>query len=181
MKRKLLVLISFILLSGMVFGQENVVDSLEIRRIDSLVNIIMSDSTISKTAISGIKLSIEDLDNIDVYLKGNEVVRISLFSSFPVAPTNYRRGSSTINYFINNGNLFFIREQYLDNSRTGSCGTLNIVNKLYYKGDILLETIKEETPFRCYGTPIATNWLYNTFKEIYVIAKKHADNLNTKQ
>lgn len=180
MKHKLFILISFILWSGMAFGQEKVVDSLEIKRIESTVNTTLSDSTLQKITIDSITLSNyfgkEQLYNIKVYLKDKEIVRVSI-AEVPFRITVKSEPNGLRDFFIK-GSLIYINEKYTNCSRMGSCGCIDIENKLYYKEDTLLGT---NTNDFCYSSSIATDWLYNTFKEVYAIAQKHADNLNNKK
>lgn len=173
MKQKLYILISFILLSGMAFGQEKMVDSLEIKRIDSLVNATLSGSTFQRIKIDSITLlnqfAKQQLYSIDVYLKDKEIVGVSI-SEVPVKFTlNCGVCNGFTEFFINKGTLININENYSNCSRMGSCGCLDIENKLYYKEDKLLGTVTNDL---CYRMPVATDWLYNTFMEIYAIAQK---------
>lgn len=57
MKHKFFILTFFIFFLGTAFGQEKVIDSLEIKRIESAVNTTLSDSTLQKITIDSVTLS----------------------------------------------------------------------------------------------------------------------------
>lgn len=176
MKYKFFILTFFTFFLGTAFGQEKVIDSLEIKRIESAVNTTLSDSTLQKITIDNVTLSNQfdnqQLYSLDVYLKDKEIVRVSI-AKLPLKITVKSVRNEIIDFFIK-GTLVYINEKYTNCSRMGSCGCIDIENKLYYKQGTLLGTITSDS---CYGSLVATDWLYNTFKEFYAIAQKHIDKL----
>jgi hypothetical protein len=169
-----------ILFSGFTFGQKETfvseqgkaVDSLEIKNIESLVDSIRLEKTLQKISIDSISLPGKFYDEqefykVDIYYRGNEIARITL-SPFGINfAFQYSVGGSIIDYFLENKKLIFAEEKYTDNSRTGSCGAIEMHNKLYYNEGELIQT---RTNGGCYETRIKLEWLYRNFEKVYQIS-----------
>ncbi len=155
-----------------VSEQEMVIDSLEINNIENIVDSIRLDTTLQKISIHSISLSSkysdeQELHEVDVYFKGNEIIRISLSPSGLNLAFQYSVGGSIVDYFLKNNKLIFADEKYTDNSRTGSCGAIEVQNNFYYNKDELIQTITNAT---CYEPRIKLEWLYGNFEKAYQIS-----------
>src|SRR5690606_20539725 len=82
----------FILLSTMVFGQDMITDSLEINRIDRLVNEIKNDSSLKMISLDDVKLlnrfNKKTYHSLSVQLKNDKIVCIDLFDYSEITSTN---------------------------------------------------------------------------------------------
>ncbi len=169
-----------ILFSGFAFGQNEtfvseqgmVLDSLEIKNIENLVDSIQLDETLRKICIDSISLAgkfndEQEFHEVDIYYKGNEIVRITLSQSGINLAFQYSVGGSVVDYFLDKNKLIFADEKYTDNSRTGSCGAIDMQIKLYFSKDELIQT---RTNGECYEPRIKLEWLYGNFEKAYQIA-----------
>ena len=169
-----------ILLSEFTFGQnhifvseqEMVIDSLEINNIENIVDSIRLDKTLQKISIDSISLSSkfsneQKFHEVDIYYKGNEIVRIILSQSDFNLAFQYSVGGSSVDYFLENSKLIFADEKYTDNSRTGSCGAIEMQNNFYYDENELIQT---RTNGECYQPHIKLEWLYANFERVYQIS-----------
>jgi hypothetical protein len=169
-----------ILLSGFTFSQNEtfiseqgkVIDSLEIKNIENLVDSIRIDKTLMKISIDSISLpskfsNEQELYEADIYYKSNEIVRITLFQSGINIAFQYSVGGSIVDYFLKNNKLIFVDEKYTDNSRTAYCGAIEMNNKLYYNEGELIQT---RTNGVCYIPRIKLEWLDSIFEKVYQIS-----------
>ena len=148
-----------------------VIDSLEIKNIDNLVDSIRLDETLRKVSIDSILLSskfnYEQIYIVDIYYKGNEIVRITLSPPGINFAFQYSVGGSVVDYFLKNNKLIYADEKYTDNSRTGSCGAIFMQNKFYFSKGKLIQT---RTNRGCYEPCIKLEWLYGNFEKAYQIS-----------
>ena len=72
-----------------------------------------------------------------------------------------------VDYFLKNNKLIFVDEKYTDNSRTGSCGAIEMNNKIYYNEGELIQT---RTNGGCYEPRIKLEWLDSIFEKVYQIS-----------
>ena len=169
-----------IILSGFAFSQNKtfiseqgkVIDSIEIKNIENLVDSIRIDKTLIKISIDSISLpskfsNKQELYEADIYYKSNEIVRITLSQSGINFAFQYSVGSSIVDYFLKNNKLFFVDEKYTDNSRTGSCGAIEMHNKFYYNEGELIQT---RTNGVCYEPRIKLEWLDSIFEKVYQVS-----------
>ena len=169
-----------ILLSGFAFGQNEtsvseqgmVIDSIKVKNIENLVDSIRHDETLGKISIDSISLSSKfnsehEFHKVDIYYKGNEIVRITLAQSGINFAFQYSVGGSVVDYFLDKDKLIYADEKYTDNSRTGSCGAIEIQNNFYYSEDELIQT---RTNGACYEPHIKLEWLYGNFEKAYQIS-----------
>lgn len=85
-----------------------------------------------------------------------EIERIAIATKPVSAP--FYKGATWLSYFINQ-ELVLVEKIYSNNNRMGSCGVIEIQEKVYFKNDKPLFVIGQETPFECYNTMIDTNTL----------------------
>ncbi len=169
-----------ILLSGFAFSQKEnfiseqgkVIDSLEVKNIENLVDSLRIDTTLIKISIDSISLPTkfsneQNLFEADIYYKSNEIVRITLSQSGINFAFQYSVGGSIVDYFLKNNKLIFVDEKYTDNSRTGSCGAIEMNNKIYYNEGELIQT---RTNGGCYEPRIKLEWLDSIFEKVYQIS-----------
>src|SRR5690606_17850825 len=108
----------FILLSTMVFGQDLIADSLEINRIDRLVNKIKNDSLIKTIELDDVKLlnrfNKKTYHPVTVQLKNDKIVQIYLTdkSHFSNATSLEERIMSFTKYVIEKDHLIYTEENY---------------------------------------------------------------------
>lgn len=159
--------------------QEKIPDTSEVKRIDKLVNNILSNKEIQRIRIDSIalpnKFDKQQFYNLDIYHKENKIVRITASEILPRFFLETGRKSpelEQIDYFINRKGLYYIVENYQNCSRMGSCGCIRIVNKIYYRKNKILGTITNDF---CYQTPIKIDWLYGKFEKIYKIARERME------
>src|SRR5690554_2960908 len=160
MKFKTYIFIFFISFSGFIFGQEKIVDSLEIKRIDSLVNIIAKDSSLKKIKVKSSKIKKsknKSKQNITAYLRNKEVVIISSSDK-----------NSSVNFYIDKGKMIYKWYHISEDSRMGSCGSIYGGGKNYYKENKLLASYIHQSNDVCF--PIWTQTI--GFEEIYEYLKK---------
>lgn len=173
MKIKTYILTFFILISGFVFGQDMIVDSLEINRIDRLVNEIRNDSSIKIIQLDDVKMlnrfNKKAHHMVSVRLKNNEIVQIDLTDSseaprladFNVMSISFIRTT----YFIDENNLIYAEENY---NRTK--------NKLYYKNAEIIKSVSNDDII---NNDYLLNYvienkeqIYKNFKKIYKVSKR---------
>jgi hypothetical protein len=184
-KSKTNILLFAILFPGFAIGQNNLgseqgdtYDPLDIENIQSTVDSIRLEKNLEILSIDSVSCSSKFskdtvIYNVDFHMRGNEIVRISLSPcGIQILPAHYSIGGSEINYFLDTNELIFVEEKYIDRSRMGSCGTLSIENRLYYRKDILLKSSIKESPFACYNSPIETDWLVENFEITYDLGIK---------
>ena len=169
-----------ILFSGFAFGQEvalvskqgKVTDSLEIKSIANSVDSIRLDNTLQIISLDSILLSSKyskqlECHKLDIYCRGSEILRITISESGINLAFEYSVGGSIVDYFLEKNKLIFADEKYTDNSRTGSCGAIEMQNKLYFSNNELIQT---RTIGGCYEPRIKLEWLYGNFEKAYQIS-----------
>lgn len=169
-----------ILFSGFAFGQKEtfiseqgkVIDSLEIKNIENLVDSIRLDKTLLKISMDSISLSDKFSDNqelydVDIYYRENEIIRITLSPCGFNLAVQYSVGGSVVDYFLDNKKLIYADEKYTDNSSTGLCGAIEMQNNLYYSEGELIQTRTNES---CYEALVNLEWLYDNFEKVYQIS-----------
>lgn len=161
MKHKLFILISFLLLSGVVFGQEKMVDSLEIKRIDGItLNITngVKNASFKKVKVKPSKIR-EDKSRqkIVAYLSGNDIVMITSVEN-----------TSSVYYYFEKGAMIYKSYSIYDNNHS-SCGTLYVMGSQYFKDNELITS--NETSQGHYPCPVILRQTIG-FEEIYAYMKK---------
>lgn len=163
----------FILLTTMVFGQDMIADSLEINRIDCLVNEIKNDSSLKMISLDDIKLlnrfNKKTYHTVYVQLKNDKIVHIYLtdssqiprFGDFKVTTISLIR----TRYFINDDDLIYT-EEYYGHTR----------NKLYYKNANIIKVVNND--FVINNDDVLNDiiknkeQIYKNFNKIYKVSKR---------
>jgi len=157
----------------MVFGQDMIADSLEINRIDCLVNEIKNDSSLKMISLDDIKLlnrfNKKTYHTVYVQLKNDKIVHIYLtdssqiprFGDFKVTMI----GLIGTRYFINDDDLIYA-EEYYGHTR----------NKLYYKNANIIKIVNND--FVINNDDVLNDiiknkeQIYKNFKKIYKVSKR---------
>lgn len=172
MNIKKYILSFFILLSTMVFGQDMIADSLEINRIDHLVNEIKNDSSLKTINLDDVKLlnrfNKKTYHPVTVQLKNDKIVQIYLTdkSQFSNASSLEERLMSFTKYVIENDDLIYGEENYLYSK-----------NKLYYKDTTLIKSLS-------YVDEIDDKnikRIYKNFKKINKVSKRKIKKLQNEE
>lgn len=182
MNMKKYILSFFILLTTMVFGQDMIADSLEINRIDRLVNEIKNDSSLKMISLDDVKLlnrfNKKTYHTAYVQLKNDKIVHIYLtdssqtprFGDFKVKMISLIR----TRYFINDDDLIYT-EEYHDHNR----------NKLYYKNANIIKAVNNDFVI---NSEDELNYaiknieqIYKNFKKIYKVSKRKIKKLQNEQ
>ena len=162
----------FILLSTIVFGQDMISDSLEINRIDRLVNEIKNDSLIKTRQLDDVKLlnrfNKKTYHPVTVQLKNDKIVQIYLTdkSHFSNATSLEERLMSFTKYVIEKDDLIYTEENYYLSK-----------NKLYYKDTTLIKSLS-------YVDEIDDKnikRIYKNFKKIHKVSKRKIKKLQNEQ
>lgn len=175
---RLHLILFFILLAGTAYCQTlSQKDQELVEQINNYMDAISNDSSLQKIVIDSVLL-IDKFDSskayykVNVYLKDKEIVRMILIPFNGVSFAYYTTSNSAIDCFITEQGPKCIIESYANSSRMGSCGMLNIENRVYYhKGEVLTTKISEQ-PFACYHNKIQLEWLYNNYLIAYNEALK---------
>jgi hypothetical protein len=77
-----------------------------------------------------------------------ELLQLSI-SSHPL--TMLDRTGSVFQLYYQNDKPLKVEETYINRSRMGSCGTIEIRHELYFQTDTVLHVGSSESPFSCYG------------------------------
>ncbi|PJR04303.1 hypothetical protein [Avrilella dinanensis] len=157
----------------MVFGQDMIADSLEINRIDCLVNEIKNDSSLKMISLDDIKLlnrfNKKTYHTVYVQLKNDKIVHIYLtdssqiprFGDFKVTTISLIR----TRYFINDDDLIYT-EEYYGHTR----------NKLYYKNANIIKVVNND--FVINNDDVLNDiiknkeQIYKNFNKIYKVSKR---------
>ena len=156
----------------MVFGQDMIADSLEINRIDRLVNEIKNDSLIKTRQLDDVKLlnrfNKKTYHPVTVQLKNDKIVQIYLTdkSHFSNATSLEERLMSFTKYVIEKDDLIYTEENYYLSK-----------NKLYYKDTTLIKSLS-------YVDEIDDKnikRIYKNFKKIHKVSKRKIKKLQNEQ
>lgn len=168
MKTKLYILTFFILLSGVAFGQDNNIDSLEVKRIDSIVARITNEINSGSLQKSKIRSSLikksknKSKQKIVAYLRNNEIAMI----------TSSENGS-TFTYYIDKEEMIYKSYLIIDNSRPSSCGLMSVTGSSYHKDKKII--VSQEKPLGYNPCPVfGTKTI--SFEEIYEYVKSKNKN-----
>lgn len=185
MKIKTWTLMFIILISGFIFGQNEIlvseqgkfIDSLEIKDIDNIVDSIQLEKALQKTLVDSISFpskfdDTKEFYKIYIYMIKNKIARISLRPRAPYLANNYSISSSSIDYFLDNNKLIFLNETFTDNSKTGLCGKIEKKNSFYYFEDNLIEKATNTCYNTCCDSFIKVDWLISHFEKAYKVSKE---------
>ena len=178
---KIYLFIFFILVSGFAFSQrdilvseqEKVIDSMEIEKIESLVDSIRLDKTLQKISIDSISLpgkfsAKEEFYKAEIFFRRDEIVKISLNPILPYIKVDI--SSSSIDYFLDHNKLIYICETFSDNSHPGLCGEIEKENGFYNYEDNLVEKVVSTCTHTCCEKFIEMNWLMDIYYQVYKIS-----------
>jgi hypothetical protein len=93
---------------------------------------------------------------LDTLENGVEHVRLTTFG------TGHSRffGGNTFDLFFKNENILMVVQSYVDNSRMGSCGHIEIRNQAFFRNNQIEYIESFESPFRCYENPVDSSLLF---------------------
>jgi hypothetical protein len=77
-----------------------------------------------------------------------ELLQLSIFSNPFEA---WDRSGSVFHLYYQNDKPLKVEETYINRSRMGSCGTIDIRHELYFQADTVVNICFTESPFSCYG------------------------------
>ena len=166
----------------MVCGQDMIADSLEVNRIDHLVDEIKNDSSLKMIDLDDVKLlnrfNKKTYHTVSVQLKNDKIVHIDMtdssqtpnFGSFTVKMISLIR----TRYFINDEDLIYTEEYYGHNR-----------NKLYYKNANIIKVINNDFVI---NNQDVLNYaiknkeqIYKNFNKIYKVSKRKIKKLQNEQ
>ena len=153
--------------------------SSEVEKINKVIAKTTSDTILCKVVYQ------MDLENgkkmpkqINIFFKDDQISKISI--CYNCNSNNFLNlninGGIFIYYFLENGELCFIRHQNLYYSRPGSCGYINIIHGFYFKNNKLLKSdVDGYNPCEPLGKSNNDNYLaevqLNNFKSLYDIIR----------
>lgn len=156
-----------------VFSQTSQDLKLSIAKIEKSVRSIKTDSSLKTTVLHFRDIPSSTIKNFKTY-RGPFNQLAAFYSNDSLRRLKiktYSINSIETNYFFNNGQLIFIEEKYHNNSRMGSCGDIDIENRLYYNLEKLIKVETVETPFTCYKEQIMEKPLLTDLTHILTILK----------
>lgn len=191
MKIKIWTVIFIFFFSGYIFGQnktpvseqKRVIDSVEIKLIEKIIDSIQLEKTLQEISIDSVSLSSKFYDaqefyKIDYYYRNNEIVKISINPCKPLLFIGI--SSSSIDFFMDKNKLIFVNETFTDNSMPGQCGKMEKQNQFYYFENTLIEKVPNVCSHICCDSFIDKNWLIDVFNNVYKISKERINrNINT--
>jgi|GEM_PF-3022748 len=194
MSIKKYILSFFILLSTMVFGQDLINDSLEINRINHLVNKIKNDSSLKMISLDDDvellnRLNKKTYHSLSVQLKNDKIVCIDLFDSSEVTGANdLITKSIRTKYFINNENDLIYAEEYYG----------GVQHRLYYKNEKVINIVRNQPAINDGKVVTGKDYIlnndflidyyiknkeqiYKNFKKTYKVSKRKIKKLQNEQ
>lgn len=177
----------------MVFGQDMIADSLEINRIDRLVNEIKNDSSLKIVNLDDVKLlnrfNKKTYHSLSVQLKNDKIVCIDLLDFSEVTGANdLITKLIRTKYFINNENNLIYAEEY----------NRAVQHRLYYKNEKVIKIVRNQPAINngkiVTGKDSVLNndflidyyiknkeQIYKNFKKIHKVSKRKIKKLQNEQ
>jgi hypothetical protein len=138
--------------------------------IDKKVMLIRSDSSLKKIVLKrsdidpGFQKASSKRNEQEYYLYMDHGKIIRLEWSLSIFDFNiFGNGTS---YYFDDDRLILVIESYYNQSRMGSCGGLEIENRLYYSNNKLVKKTVTEKPFACYKNDINVKQIIADLKEV---------------
>jgi hypothetical protein len=150
------------------FSQTTKNSNISINKINKIVKSISEDTNLRATVLNRSNIPNSAIEKFKTH-RGSIQQVIAFYSNDTLKQLKIKTGtlySTETDYYFENRQVIFIIEKYHNNSRMGSCGDLDIENRLYYSSQKLIRVETIEIPFKCYNEEVESDLILADLNKI---------------